>query len=196
MLPPTDAESTMPGQKTSLAQRILAGDRLAEEELYNTYGRGVMVIAIARTRDREAARDLTQEVFIAVLQAVRAGQLREPEKLAAFVQGTARNLINNFLRSRVRRAECDLEAATEEPQASDLIAELESSERQRLVRREIDSLSPVDQQILLWSMVDGHSLAEIAIRLKMSHETVRTRKSRMVKKIGKKFAEASQKPPL
>ena len=72
------------------------------------YRRGVFVIAVARTRDREAARDLTQEILIAVLKALREGRLRDSEKLSAFIQGTARNLINNYLRTKVRHAEVEL----------------------------------------------------------------------------------------
>src|SRR5215470_4033362 len=103
----TAAAEGQPG----LVERVRAGDIAAEEELVSTYRRGVFAIAAARTRDREAALDLTQEVLIAVLKAVRGGQLREPEKLAAFVHGIARNLINNYLRVRVRRAECELDPA-------------------------------------------------------------------------------------
>jgi RNA polymerase sigma factor (sigma-70 family) len=175
----------------ALAERILAGDRTAEDELVKTYRRGVFVIAAARTRDREAARDLTQEVLIAVLRALREGQLRESSKLAAFVQGTARNLINNYLRTRARRSECELDSI--EAPTVDLVGELESAERQRLVRRELESFSATDQQILLLSLVDGHSLAEVAQRLNLSYDAVRARKSRMVKKIIKKFARVSQK---
>ena len=172
-----------------LAQRILAGDRSAEDELVSTYRRGVFVIAVARTRDREAAHDLTQEILIAILKALRDGQLREATKLAAFIQGTARNLINNYLRAKTHHAEVELD---EEAFSSDPVEELESLERQRLVRRELESFSITDQQILLLSLVDGHSLAEVAQRLHLSHDAVRARKSRAVRKITKKFARMSQ----
>ena len=88
----------------------------------------------------------------------------------------------------MRRGECEL--ADTQVRGGDLVEQLESAERQSLVRREIESFSAVDQQILLWSLVDGHSLAEVAARLNMSHDAVRARKSRMVKKITKKFAGA------
>ena len=189
-----NAQAAAPAQDLSLAERIRSGDPAAETELFSAYHRAVLLIATARTHDREAARDLAQEVFIAVLKAVREGQLREAEKLPAFIQGTARNLINNYLRTRVRRGECEL--ADTEVRGGNLVEQLESAERQSLVRREIESFSAVDQQILLWSLVDGHSLVEIAARLSMSHEAVRARKSRMVKKITKKFAGASQSAPL
>jgi RNA polymerase sigma factor (sigma-70 family) len=142
-------------------------------------------------RQYRRTRDLTQEVFIAVLKAVREGQLRESDKLAAFIQGTARNIINNFLRTRARRAECDLEDV--EVRGGAMVEELELAESQRLMRREIESFSGADQQILVWSLVDGVSLVDIAARLNMSHEAVRARKSRMVKKITRKFAGLSQK---
>ena len=172
-----------------LAQRILAGDRSAEDELVSTYRRGVFVIAVARTRDREAAADLTQEILIAILKALRDGQLRESAKLAAFIQGTARNLINNYLRAKAHHAEVGLD---DDACSSDPVEELESLERRRLVRRELESFSITDQQILLLSLVDGHSLAEVAQRLNLSHEAVRARKSRAVRKITRKFARVSQ----
>ncbi len=172
-----------------LAQRILNGDRSAEDELVNTYRRGAFVIAVARTRDREAARDLTQEILIAILKALREGQLRDSAKLAAFIHGTARNLINNYLRAQAHHAEVELD---DEAYSSDPVEELESLERQRLVRRELESFSITDQQILLLSLVDGHSLAEVAQRLNLSHYAVRARKSRAIRKITKKFSRMSQ----
>ena len=171
-----------------LAARILAGDRAAEGELVSVYRRGVFVIAVARTRDREAALDLTQEILIAILKALREGRLRESEKLAAFIQGTARNLINNYLRTKVRHAEVEL---SDEACGPDPVEELEFLERRRLVQRELESFSAIDRKILLLSLVDGHSLADVALKLKLSHDAVRARKSRAVRKITSKFAGLS-----
>jgi len=173
----------------SLTERIRGGDSTAEADLVRMYSRGLIAIANARTGDREAARDLAQQVLLEAVKALRGGELREPDKLAGFIQGIARNLINNFLRTRVRRAECSLDAA--ELNARDPIAEQESAERQRLVQGEIRSFSAVDQQILFWSLVDGRPLAEIATSLNMSHDAVRARKSRAIKKLKSKFASMS-----
>src|SRR5262252_8045567 len=93
----------------SLAERIRAGDTSAEEELAATFRRSLVAIARARTRDREAAQDLAQQVLIEALKALRAGKLREAEKLSAFIEGIAHNVINSFLRTRMRRPECSLE---------------------------------------------------------------------------------------
>ena len=80
----------------------------------------------------------------------------------------------------------------DEAHGSDLVEELESLERGRLVRRELQSCSALDQQILLLSLVDGHSLADVALRVNLSHDAVRARKSRAVRKITQKFAHVSQ----
>jgi RNA polymerase sigma-70 factor (ECF subfamily) len=174
-----------------LVNRIRAGGRSAEEDLVTRYTAGVLAIAAARTRDYEAARDLAQEIFIHVLKAMREGQVREPEKLSAFIQGTARNVINNFLRSRTRSVECALDTA--ELPGKSIVEELESAERHRLLQRELASVDANDRQILLWSLVDGGSMTEIAERLNMSHDVVRARKSRLIKKIAGKFSSLSQK---
>ena len=186
----TGADASASQSKT-LIGRIRTGDECAEDELVRLYSRPLFAIAAARTGDREAARDLTQEVLMAVLQAARNGKVRESDKLAAFIQGTARNLINNYFRIRGRRAECSLEAVA--GAGRDPVEEHEAAERSRLVRQELKSYSVLDQQILLFSLVDGHSLAEVAERLKMSHDAVRARKSRLIKKITKKFGGLSQK---
>src|SRR5262245_42298638 len=160
----------------ALVRRIRDGDRSAEDELVESYSRGVFLIAVARTRNREAARDLSQEILMAVLQALRRGQIRESSKLAAFIQGTARNLINNYLRTQARRPECVL--VCDEAGSTDPVEALELAERRRLVRQELRAYSTIDQQILLLSLVEGHSLAEVAKRLNLSHAAVRARKSR------------------
>lgn len=188
-----EGEPTIPMgcDEVSLVERIVAGDRAAEHDLVSNYRRGILAIATVRTRDREAARDLTQDVLIAVLKALREGKLRESAKLAAFIQGTANNLINNYIRTRARRPEHELNDV--EIAGVDPTEDLELAERQRLVRRELESFSTTDQQILLLSLVDGHSLTEVAQRLEMSHDAVRARKSRAIKKITKKFAQLSQR---
>jgi DNA-directed RNA polymerase specialized sigma24 family protein len=83
-----------------LVERIAAGEPAAEAELAERFDRRVRAMMAVRTRDRDAAQDLAQETLIAVLGALRQGQLREAERLPAFVHGTARNVLNNYFRRR------------------------------------------------------------------------------------------------
>lgn len=144
------------------------------------YGQ-VFSIALARTRDRDVAADLAQEVLVAVLVAVRAGQLRETEKLPQFISGTARNLANNFLRTRQRRAEVELEFTDIADVRS--AAEAEQNERVRLIEKGLAQLKPDDQRLLLSILVHGAKPADVAAQLGLSSEVVRARKTRAIKKI-------------
>lgn len=178
---------------SALLARIAEGDAAAEEELITLFRRPVYAIAMVRTGERGAAQDITQEVLIAVLEAARRGTIREPEKLHGYIHSVTKFTVSHHFREKGRRAEASLDEA--DSSWSDPVPEFEAAERRRLVREELATCGPVDQKILLFSMVDGLSLAVIAERLKLSHEAVRARKSRLIRKLAKKFVELSQKPP-
>src|SRR5207253_7668682 len=113
--------------------------------------------------------------------ALRRGQLQDPEKLPAFVHGTARNLINNQLRSA--RQHPLLEPLSPDlPQAS-MIEQLEGAERVRLVHQSLTGLGEEDRKILSMILVEGRKPAEIADILGLTAEVVRTRKLRAEKKV-------------
>lgn len=94
-----------------LVKRIQVGEGSAEEELFRRYSRGVAIIIGRIARDSCATDDLCQETFRLILEKVRHGALREPEKLSGFICSLARNLAIEYLR-RARRVE-PLESAGE-----------------------------------------------------------------------------------
>ena len=96
-----------PEQQSSLAERIHGHEPSAEEEFVGLFSDRVRFLVLARTRDPEVARDLAQDVMLAVVNALRNGQLRDAERLTAFVYGTARNLFGAACsrRSRLNRSQ-------------------------------------------------------------------------------------------
>jgi antitoxin HigA-1 len=82
-----------------LVEGIVPGDRAAEAALVQRFAPSVTVMLRARTRGGSAVPDLVQDVLLAVLQALRAGTLRDPLKLAPFVHGVTRNVANGYLRT-------------------------------------------------------------------------------------------------
>jgi len=141
----------------------------------------IFVMGVVRTHDREAARELVQDVLIAVIGALRKGQLQDAEKLAAFVHGTARNLINNQLRTASQQP--PLESLPEDLAQENLVEQLEDAERGRLVHQALERLGQQDRKILLMTLVEGCKPGEIAATLGLSSEVVRTRKLRALKKV-------------
>ncbi len=169
------------GEQGRLVERIRSGDGTAEEELVEYVSPRVFAMLMARTRDREVARDLLQDVLIAVLRSVREGALRDADRLVPFVHGTARNLVNNYFRDKVR------EPRIEELSGdfADIVRQdaLEADHREDLVRQALAMVDETDRQIVLMTMVEGRKPADIAAKLGLSSEVVRQRKSRAIKKI-------------
>lgn len=165
--------------QVSLAERVVAGDRDAENELVHLFSPRIFAMLCARTRDREASRDLLHDVLITVLGAVRNGQLRDPAKLASFVHGIARHLAQNHLRSRDTREQ----PMTEEPAAESAGDILEASERRDLIRQALGELDATDQDILIRTLVNGEKPGFIARALGLKSEVVRQRKSRATKRV-------------
>ena len=191
----SDSTPSLPQPREDLlAQRIREGDRAAEAELAQRFTRPVFLICLARLRDRDSADDLTQEILLAVLRALRAGHLREPDKLPQFVQGTARNLINNFIRTRIRRAESTLPEAEALP--FDATAEFRRVERRQALSQALQELSHSDREILELAAIEGLSSLEIAQRLGVSHDAIRARKSRAIRKIAEKLHPVSHIPTV
>src|SRR5512141_2878649 len=88
-----------------LARRVASGrsdSAAAEAELCSRLGPRVRLYGLRHLRDGAAADDLVQEVLVLTLERLRAGRVREPERLASFVLGACRLVVRN-LRRGVRR---------------------------------------------------------------------------------------------
>jgi RNA polymerase sigma factor (sigma-70 family) len=136
----------------------------------------------ARIHDREAARDLAQEALLASLTALRAGQLRDGEKLAAFVHGIGRNVANNYLRKR-QGAPVEVELEPVHAVVESAAAAFDRQEDRQLADRALKTLGDRDRAILTLTLVEGLKSGEIARRLGLGADAVRARKSRALKQV-------------
>ena len=172
--------------ESSLVERIRQGDPSAEDELVQKYKQPVLLMAKARIRffHPEAAEDIVHDTFVAVIEALRKGKLREPEKLPRFICGVERNIINDFFRDPDNWRKSEIEEDTLWVDASE---GLEVEDQCRRLPQAFRSLSKRDQLILFGSVCEGRSDAEIAAMLKISPGCVRQRKSRALKRLRKEF---------
>lgn len=136
---------------------------------------------LVRTGNAETARELTQDALVSILCALRKGQLREPEKLTAYVYGIACNTVRNYLRNRTRQP-------TEVPLSPDMpLPTVEDSagddRRQSIMRQALKWLHPKERELLRFALVEGLTSSEIAAQLGLKAEVVRERKFRALKKV-------------
>jgi RNA polymerase sigma-70 factor (ECF subfamily) len=94
-------------EDAELARRIAAaGDRTdpaAETELYRRLAPRVRLYGLRHLRDPHAAHDLVQQVLLTTLERLRAGEVREPERIASFVLGMCRMTVMEIRRGAWRR---------------------------------------------------------------------------------------------
>ncbi|MFO1314897.1 MAG: sigma-70 family RNA polymerase sigma factor [Burkholderiales bacterium] len=101
---PDDADTL---DDAALARRIAAAgarvDAAAEAELCRRLAPRVRLYGLRHLRDRHAAQDLVQQVLLMTLERLRAGKLREPDRIASFVLGMSRMVVLEIRRGTWRR---------------------------------------------------------------------------------------------
>ena len=79
------------------------GAREAEGELYRRLAPRVRLYGLRHLRDEQAAADLAHEALLLTIERLRAGEVREPEKLASFVLGVCRMMVRDGVRRTGRK---------------------------------------------------------------------------------------------
>lgn len=165
---------SLSGDEVELVRRIAssppghAAD--AEEQLYRRMAPRVRLYGLRHLRDDHAAADLAQEVLLIVIEALRAGRLREPERFVSFVLGTCRMVVLNIRRNAGRRQDlldqfqADLPAIAYSPIPSVDRAQLE---------RCMQSLPERERSVTVMSYFDEQTAQEIAGFLALSQANVR-----------------------
>ena len=145
------AASSDPGNAADLVGRIRAGDHEAETELVERLGRGVLMILRRSTRNAAVSDDLYQDTFRIVLEKVRQGDVRDAEKLPAFIASVARNLVIEYFRRTARHENLNETAEAERPPHStpNQLEAVLQKEKAAIVRQVIDELpTDRDRQLL------------------------------------------------
>jgi RNA polymerase sigma-70 factor (ECF subfamily) len=160
-------DASSPG---SLARRIRERLPGAEEELMERYSRGITAILSRTCKDREAIEDLRQETLRLVIEKVRNGELREPERLSGFVCGAARNLAIDYSRRRARRKLVEIEDYSQLPeQRPDQMEQFLRKEQARLARKVLNEMETERYRQVLYSFyIAEESKDSICARLALS----------------------------
>lgn len=156
-----------------LARRITVpppgGARAEEAELVRRYAFRVRLFGRRHLGDEAHAADLAQDVLETLLARLRAGELRDPDRLGSFVLGMARRMVADGVR-RTRRREAVHAMLREED-----VPILETPDRTDLPRLErcLEALSERERTIVVLTFHRGGEAAHIARELGLSPGNVR-----------------------
>ena len=165
-------------EDAELVRRIGSGsDREAEAELYRRMAPRIRLYGLRHLRDAHAADDLMQQVILTMLEALRAGRLREPHKLASFVLGTCRMTVLDLRRGAQRK-----QRLLEQFQA-DLVPSVEPSmprlDQERLTRC-LRGLKERERAVVVMTFYDERAGADVSRFLGVSEVNVRVIRHRAI----------------
>lgn len=179
-------------KENSLIKRIQRqGDRRAAEELISVYYREIYVFVFRQTGDMETAMDVTQEVFLAVLQSIH----RYDSKKAGFrtwLYRIAAHKLSDLFRSpeyRFRQKTMPLEELTLPADGSPEEQWLDAEELRQL-QRHIAELPDELQSILRLRFYGEKNFREIAEILSLPEGTVKTRYYAAIRTLRKEAGES------
>lgn len=169
----------------ALLERFKRGEASAFELLLQRYERPIYNFLLRSVRDREAAADLTQEVFLRVIR--RSSQFQGNSKFSTWLYTIARNLCIDHGRKMVFRRHRSLDApAGADPESVPLVDRLAGREPgadrktiaqglQAEIARAVEALPPDQREVFLLRQVQGMPFKEIAEVVGAPENTVKSR---------------------
>jgi len=164
-----------------------------ETQIVHEYRSRILYFILKQLRDRATAEEITQDVLMVVIEALRHGRIRDESSLGGFIFGVARNLMLNHVRKQHRAGERFSQLRnTETVWKSHPEAELLLRERQAELQRAFDALEDTDRDILqrVFATDDAESVAH---ELAISMTAMRKRKSRALNRLKQFLLRRSQK---
>lgn len=170
----------------SLVERIRAGDGTAQEELYQVFARGIRY-RLCRQLGPNELEDRVHDTFVIVIQAIRRGDLREPERLMGFVRTVVRRQISSYIEQAMhrRREQGEFEAAfpmvdrTTSPEQRAI-----EQQRRELMAGILKRLGSRDREILERFYLHEESQEQICEEMSLTETQFRLLKSRAKAKFG------------
>ena len=158
--PVTSAERA---EDAVLARRAAKGEAEAFGVLYDRYMSQVYRYVFYRVRNEAEAEDVTSDVF---MRALRAMPTYEPRQaFLAWLYRIARNAVIDRGRRRATREQVSFQDALAHPDADHVVhpdADLLAGSDATVVRRAMEQLTPLQQEILVLRYVEGFDTKTIS----------------------------------
>ena len=156
------------------------------QSLYTLFNRGIRFY-LCRHLGPEELEDRIHDTFVIVLQAIRRGDIREPERLMGFVRTIVRRQVANYIDQAIntRRDVAPLDPANPVPDEND---DPEQSamrhERVQLVLRTLEKMTVRDREVLTRFYLQEETQEHICDIMNLTETQFRLLKSRAKARFG------------
>jgi len=169
-----------------LVERIHSGAIDGMEELYQLFSKGVRFY-LCRQLGTQELDDKVHDTFLVVVQAIRRGELRDPQRLMGFVRTIVRRQVAAHIDRvvHIRREQLDMESTVRIPDPHGNPEETAIfRQRADLIRRVLNELSERDREILTRFYLREQSQDQICSEMVLTETQFRLLKSRAKARFG------------
>ena len=171
---------------SGMVDRIQRNDETAMEELYRVFSRGIRFY-LCRQLGPQDLDDRVHDCFLIVVQAIRKGDLREPERLMGFVRTIVRRQIAGHIETAVqtRRQQVDIETSGAIPDRRlDPETFVIGRQEEELAATVLKGISRRDREILTRFYLHEQSQEQICQEMRLTETQFRLLKSRAKARFG------------
>ena len=169
-----------------LVERIRSNQTDGMAELYHLFSKGIRFY-LCRQLGPQELDDKVHDTFVVVVQAIRRGELREPERLMGFVRTVVRRQVAAHIEKVVhsRRDQLDLESTVRiaDPRGNPEDAAI-FRQRNELIQRVLKELGARDREILTRFYLREQSQEQICTEMCLTETQFRLLKSRAKARFG------------
>ena len=164
-----------------LQQYVQTKSQPAFEELVRRHMGWIQSAAVRHVHDEHLAEDITQAVFLGLLQ--QAKRLHSGVAVPTWLFQVTRYSCTKALRARHRRQFHEQKAAAMKSESSETLSESEWRQLSPMLDELVSRLSKQDQEAILLRFYEQKSFAEVAEELGISEEAGKKRVQRAVDKL-------------
>jgi len=164
-----------------LMKHLADGDKNAAGILYDRYHAKVFGYFVRMTNDREASRDLTQNVFLKVIK--YCSSWKEDKVFAYWLFHIARNISVDFHRGAKRFYDLEGEPEIARKEQEQAIRSSESRESYELLLDAMAKLPPGYRELIEMNRFQGFSYKEIAATVDSNENAVKVKTFRAIQKL-------------
>jgi RNA polymerase sigma factor (sigma-70 family) len=169
-----------------LVGRIRTGETDGMEELYNLFSKGIRFY-LCRQLGPQELDDKIHDTFVVVVQAIRKGELREPQRLMGFVRTIVRRQvaahIDKVVHNRREQMEFDTTVRVIDPRGNPEEAAI-FRQRNRIIHKVLEELAPRDSEILTRFYLMEQGQDQICAEMDLTETQFRLLKSRAKARFG------------
>jgi len=167
---------------SDLVARIRSGQTDGMEELYRLFSRGIRFYVV-RQLGLDEVDDRVHDAFLAVVQAIRRDELKEPERLMGFVRTIVRKQVADHINQSVRRRTAE-SVASNELRVDNPEEAIAFDRRTALIDQVLATSSDRDREILTRFYLREESQDQICREMALTETQFRLLRSRAKARFG------------